>query len=214
MWRWFRSLPVWAQVVGWVFLFWIVAFFAIWNLPWPTWTRLAAMGVVAVVLIAAVASGSGGSSSKSAHSGAASSSNTGDSTSGTTNPAPPEKTGNADQVKGIVEDGGTFTYQTSTCTGRTCTVNVKIGETLFGSEHEVVEPMFPVFKGLFGLKKYRLVTINASGEVTTVGGKKEVAKLVQVACTRSANRQIDWDNIDMDGIHALCSELRFVKFST
>jgi hypothetical protein len=207
-------MPVWAQVLGWIFLFWIVAFFAIWNLRWPTWARLATMGVIAVVLIAAVVSGGGGSSSRSADSGATSSSNAGNSTSGSTTSAPPSKPGNDDQVKGIVEDGGTFTYRSSDCTAQTCTVDAKIGTTLFGSEHEVVEPMFPVFKGLFGLKPYRRVTINAYGDVTTVGGKSQVAKVLTESCSHSANAQIDWDNINMDGIHALCNEFRFVKFST
>lgn len=168
--------------------------------------------VIAVVLVLVIVgiANSGNSSSKGSSPSTNSNSSTNPSSS--TNPPPPAA-GSPSQVKGIVEDPGTFTYRSSQCSGTTCVVNVKQGETAFGSEHEVIEPMFPVFKGLFGSKHYRWVEIVAYGPVTSVGGKTSTQKTASVRCTKAANQQINWDAIDMNGIHALCQEQQFVGFS-
>jgi hypothetical protein len=172
-----------------------------WFRRHPVWSIV--IGLLLVLVVAGIATGGGSGSS---------------STRGTSGqpvgvPTPHPNPGSANNVKSVVENGETFTYLKSQCTGKTCVVSVKQGETTFGSEHEVIEPMFPVFKGLFAMKPYKSVKIIAYGPVTSIGGKTSTAKTASVRCTQAANKQIDWDNIDMNGIHALCTEQQYVNFS-
>lgn len=47
-------------------------------------------------------------------------------------------------------------------------------------------------------------SIAAYGPVTTVRGKTKQALLLNVDCKKSAADQIDWDNVDVNGIEQLC----------
>jgi hypothetical protein len=55
-------------------------------------------------------------------------------------------------------------------------------------------------------------SIAAYGPVTTAGGKTKQALLLNVDCKKSAADQIDWDNVDVNGIEQLCIVHQFVKF--
>jgi hypothetical protein len=100
-----------------------------------------------------------------------------------------------------------------------CSVATKFrGTPLFGNEREAVEPLFPIFKELFRIGtdekggRVASVFISVSGQVTTVGGKTKLDTILNAECDRAANSQIDWDNIDVDGLEQLCTVRKFVNF--
>ena len=50
------------------------------------------------------------------------------------------------------------------------------------------------------------------GPTTDVGGKEDVSQVMLVVCDRKAHRQIDWENVDADGIKTICDYTPRVNF--
>jgi hypothetical protein len=138
-------------------------------------------------------------------------------------------------IRAIVADGGELTAErTSVCAlprgirkGKVvvvpgpglCSIKARmVGTPAFGSEHEVFSPLFPIFKRLFAVARdprnrpVGSVFISVVGPITTVGGKTKWDVVFNAQCSRAANGQIDWDNIDTDGFKQLCAVRKFVKF--
>jgi hypothetical protein len=50
------------------------------------------------------------------------------------------------------------------------------------------------------------------GETTSVGGQKEQSALLNLTCDRAAADQIDWSNVDEEGLKTLCTYEPLVDF--
>lgn len=116
----------------------------------------------------------------------------------------------ADHLRNDEEDGGQV--RDAICTRGSCTVVYDAGEILgIDSERELLDQQRGIFRRLFSGRAIRSVLLVAWGKVTTVGGKEQAAPILRVRCTRSAADQIDWGNVDVDGIKALCDWTPMVK---
>lgn len=62
-----------------------------------------------------------------------------------------------------------------------------------------------VWKAIFADRRIREGTLLMTGDVVSVGGKESVEPILKVSCDRQAADQIDWDNVDLDGIKTLCN---------
>lgn len=101
-----------------------------------------------------------------------------------------------------------------------CSIQVRMkDEPVFGHEDEYIYPMRGIFKDLFATARVssRLLPVDevfiaADGPVTTVGGKTKEALVINADCKKAAADQIDWGNVDVNGIEQLCVVHKFVKF--
>lgn len=108
------------------------------------------------------------------------------------------------------QDGVRLVREAS-CNEQTCVVDLRPREPTFNVEREYIEATRPLFKRLFALKSLTEAKVNVYGKVTSVGGKESVALIASLTCDRSAARQIDWDNVDVDGLKLLCEWFPMVK---
>jgi hypothetical protein len=139
--------------------------------------------------------------------------------SGAKTPAAPFRATNAD-VRAAVTDklGGKSDYgkqrvRDVTCSHRrVCSVAYNADTPAFDVERELIEEQRPVWKVLFSDRKLRQASLLAYGQTTSVGGKGSLSPVVRVTCDRAADRQIDWDNVDQDGIKTLCTVTPLAKF--
>jgi hypothetical protein len=109
------------------------------------------------------------------------------------------------------ESGGNPRVKDAVCTRGACVVNYRSKEIVFGQD-EVLRDQIPIWKMLFSDRKLKRATLIPHSTVTSVGGKESNEPILRVTCDRAANRQIDWDNVDEDGIKALCAYRELVRF--
>lgn len=102
--------------------------------------------------------------------------------------------------------------------GATCTDEIRCNITYTVQEPvdsdydlELVLPTRQIWKTLFTDPRFQGGTITVDGPTTSIGGKKSTSDLYSLTCDRRAAQQIDWDNVDGDGLRQLCGYWPQVK---
>ncbi len=93
-----------------------------------------------------------------------------------------------------------------------CTIQYVADTPAFSPEEELLRAQRPIWKALFSDPRFRRGRIMVYGPTTDAGGKEDVSQVMLVVCDREAHRQIDWDNVDGDGIKAICEYTPRVSF--
>lgn len=109
-------------------------------------------------------------------------------------------------------DEGVQLVRDADCGPTYCMISLRPTTPLFDAEEEVLNDTRPLFRKLFRLKTLQDATITIYGKVTTVGGKEEVSQVGEISCTRKAARQIDWSNVEPDGLKELCSWAQLANY--
>lgn len=95
--------------------------------------------------------------------------------------------------------------RSASCSKYECTISLRPTMPFSDPERETLEEARPLFKRLFRLDTLDSATLKIYGKTTSIGGKESVSQVAELTCTRWAHDQIDWDNVDEDGMKALCS---------
>ena len=98
------------------------------------------------------------------------------------------------------------------CVRRACTVEYNVDTPFSRPEREIMGDQRGVFKRLFLELNVQAATLVPYGEITSVGGKESREPVMRITCDRAANDQIDWDNVDHDGMKALCEYTPLINF--
>lgn len=117
-----------------------------------------------------------------------------------------------DAVLESVEEKGTPKFG---CSGPSCQVEYTRGETLgflLSAQEEFLEEQRRIWETMFSRKATKTATITIRGPITTVGGKSRIEPVLETTCTRAAANQIDWSQVDVDGIETLCDQNELVNF--
>lgn len=116
-------------------------------------------------------------------------------------------------VEQLVTDTGSGEDPDVRCDGRQfCEVSYKVEIIGIDTNQELVLAQSEVWKGMFDDPQFDGGVITLRGPVTSVGGKQSTADVLRVACNRQAARQINWGNVDADGMRALCNWQELVNF--
>jgi hypothetical protein len=100
------------------------------------------------------------------------------------------------------------------CTGETtCTIsytlqapnNALVNTHVYAEDEQIILPTRQMWKAMFTDPQFQSGTITVSGPVNTLGGKTETSIYYTLTCDRSAASQIDWNNVDGNGLRKLCS---------
>jgi hypothetical protein len=97
---------------------------------------------------------------------------------------------------------------TVSCSGETsCTIAYTVQEPngMLPSDDELLLPTRQIWKALFTDPQFQNGTITVSGPTTSVGGKSEISPLFNLFCDRDAASQIDWNNVQLNGLKTLCN---------
>ena len=78
------------------------------------------------------------------------------------------------------------------------------GQAASATETQLISPMTQLFKALFADDRMQSATITSWIDLKTPGGIIKKWPALRVACSRSADRQINWDNVDPSGLRQLC----------
>ena len=99
------------------------------------------------------------------------------------------------------------------CTGETqCDITYTVKEpTGISTDLELIQPTAQIWKGLFEDPNFQSGTITVSGPVTSVGGVNSNGPLFMLSCDRTAASQINWDNVDGNGLRTLCQYTKIAK---
>jgi hypothetical protein len=109
---------------------------------------------------------------------------------------------------------------TVNCTGETnCTIaytlqepaGALVGGEVDAADFQVTLPTRQMWKTLFTDPQFQSGAITVSGPVKSIGGKFETNTYYSLACDRSAASQIDWNNVDGDGLRTLCNYVAQTK---
>jgi hypothetical protein len=99
------------------------------------------------------------------------------------------------------------------CIAGVCTARFKVDVLgLFNTQDELMEEVRDPFAAMFEGKQAKMAIVVLEGDVESIGGKSSVAPILRVTCTREANREIDWENVDNEGLEALCEWDELVNF--
>jgi hypothetical protein len=98
------------------------------------------------------------------------------------------------------------------CIARRCTVEYNVDTPFSRPEREIMADQTGVFDRLLNDLKLPAATLVPFGEVTSVGGKKSREAVMRIKCDQAANAQIDWENVDNDGMKALCTYIPLIDF--
>jgi hypothetical protein len=99
------------------------------------------------------------------------------------------------------------------CTGETtCTIGYTVQaptgaliEThVYAEDQQVILPTRQMWKALFSDARFQYGTITVSGPVKTIGGETETGTYYTLTCDRNSASQINWDNVDGNGLRTLC----------
>jgi hypothetical protein len=91
------------------------------------------------------------------------------------------------------------------CEARTCTAQYRVEILgLFNTRDELMEEMRDTWKALFTGRRARVAQIRLTGETESVGGRMSTSPILRVTCDRGADRQINWDAVDNEGLEVLC----------
>lgn len=127
-------------------------------------------------------------------------------------PAPAPVPEVADLIEASVEEhlgGGATDYGSprnadALCVHGFCSVSYNADTPAFDVEGELIDAQRPIFQDAFAIPTVKLLTIETSGQTTSVGGKDSISPVMTITCDRAANRQIDWGRIDAGGVKQLC----------
>lgn len=87
----------------------------------------------------------------------------------------------------------------------TCGVTYEIDDLVgIDTDEELLNAQRDVWETLFANPRFKEGFVELEAPVETVGGKESVASVLRVRCNRAAARQIDWDNVQSDGMKQLC----------
>lgn len=103
----------------------------------------------------------------------------------------------------------------ATCSGSTCEVTYDGGEVLgvlISPQEELFEDQRRVWDIAFRDSDLNALTLVTLAETVSVGGKEATSPVLRVTCDRDADRQINWNNVDVEGIQALCDYTELVNF--
>lgn len=116
----------------------------------------------------------------------------------------------ADHLRGGPNDGARV--RDAICSRGSCTIIYDTGGIVgIDAPRELLDQQRDIFRKLFSDRSINAVLLVAWGQVTTVGGKNRTAPVLRVRCARSAADQIDWGNVDVGGMKALCDWTPMVK---
>jgi hypothetical protein len=87
-----------------------------------------------------------------------------------------------------------------------------VADTPVLSHDEILDDQRPVWATLFSDPRLRRAMLEAWGETVSVGGQETVSAVMRLTCDRAAHRQINWSNIDADGMRRLCDYSELVNF--
>jgi len=76
---------------------------------------------------------------------------------------------------------------------------------------ELIDPIRPIFAGLFKAPNLQAGYIQVKGPTTSIGGKSSTSDLFSLSCDRNANSQIDWQTVTLAGLKALCTYVQSVS---
>ncbi len=111
-----------------------------------------------------------------------------------------------------VEENGPVTVW---CRGPECRVFYEVQETggfLLSPQEAIFEEQRRIWRKLFSRPETEEATILVDGPVVSVGGKESVKPILRTTCDRQAANQINWENVQLDGIETLCDQIEFVNF--
>jgi hypothetical protein len=99
------------------------------------------------------------------------------------------------------------------CSGETqCDIKYTVKEpTGISTDLELIQPTAQIWKGLFEDSNFQNGTIEVDGPLTSVGGISSNGPLFTLSCDRNAASQINWDNVDGNGLRTLCQYTKHVK---
>jgi hypothetical protein len=98
------------------------------------------------------------------------------------------------------------------CFNKECLISYVIKEpTGVSYELEEILPTRQVWKALFEDPSIKAAKITVEGPVESLGGKKETGEIYELECNREDASQIDWDNVDEEGMTKICKYERKVK---
>jgi hypothetical protein len=87
----------------------------------------------------------------------------------------------------------------------TCGVTYEIDELVgIDADEELLNAQRDVWETLFANPRFKEGFVELEAPVETVGGKESVDPVLRVRCDRAAARQIDWGNVQSDGMKQLC----------
>lgn len=96
--------------------------------------------------------------------------------------------------------------------GLLCVVRYTVKEGLgLSAALELIDPTRGIYKYAFDNPHMQSVSVIVRGPATTIGGKSVTTDFFTLVCDRPAARQIDWDNVGVAGLKALCSFLPSIK---
>ncbi len=101
---------------------------------------------------------------------------------------------------------------TVNCFHDECSISYVLKEpTGISFNHELMEPTRQVWKAIFTDPSIKAAKINVEGPLESVGGKSSTGTIYSLECTREDAEQIDWDNVEADGMKKLCNYQKEVK---
>jgi hypothetical protein len=134
-------------------------------------------------------------------------------------PTPPPPPPLDEQVTEVVTDelgddapGDLPRIRSVECIARRCTVEYNADVPFSRPEREIMADQTGIFDRLLNDLKLPAATLVPFGEVTSVGGKKSQEAVMRIRCDQAANAQIDWDNVDNDGMKAFCTYIPLINF--
>ncbi len=95
---------------------------------------------------------------------------------------------------------------TVNCSAGECSINYVIKEpTGISFDDELMQPTRQIWKALFEDPSTKAAKITVEGPVTSVGGQKSTGTIYWLECTREDASQINWDEVEADGMKKLCN---------
>jgi hypothetical protein len=95
---------------------------------------------------------------------------------------------------------------TVNCSAGECSISYVVKEpTGISFDDELMQPTRQVWKALFEDPSIKAAKITVEGPVTSVGGQKSTGTIYWLECTREDASQINWDEVEADGMKKLCN---------
>jgi hypothetical protein len=98
------------------------------------------------------------------------------------------------------------------CSSSACTISYVVKEpTGISFDGELMQPTRQIWKALFEDQNLKSAKITVEGPLVSVGGKKSAGPLYWLECTREDASQINWDEVEADGMKKICEYHKAVK---
>lgn len=118
----------------------------------------------------------------------------------------------ATELGARTEEGDRRRVRDAVCTPRECTISYEADAPVLDTRDTLLEEQRPIWRQLFSDPDLRNAVLITYGQTVSVGGKESVSAALRVRCDRAAHREIDWRNIDAEGIRRLCGVRELVSF--